>query len=386
MSMLVLDKVKKSYGSIVACDIDYLEVKDGEFLTLLGPSGCGKTTTLRIISGVIQTPDCGRILIDGLDVTGIPMEKRDTTMVFQNYALFPHMSVYQNIAFGLKMKRFPMKEIEKRVADALEFVHLKGVEDRKPSELSGGQQQRVAIARAIVCKPKVLLFDEPLSNLDAKLREAVRVELDKMRRSLGITSIYVTHDQTEALFLSDRIAVMNNGRVLQLGTPEEIYFSPSNQFVGDFIGQSNFIEGVYLGGTDNELVEIKLSDDMILKVARPHGHIQKGDRTFVLIRPEYIQVSDEHSSHKINTLRGIVTSVVFAGDHLDVRITVGNQELKVYLPPKRRVEVGKEIWLDVEGAECRVMPVGSAGTNINTSLTNKILYNNRLSENSLFKN
>lgn len=218
-----------------------LSVKDGELLTLLGPSGCGKTTTLRIIAG-LEKPDKGRVYFDGRDITDLPPYERNIGLVFQDYALFPHMTVFKNVAFGLEVRRVPRMEIEKRVREVLDLVGLRGFENRLPEELSGGQQQRVALARALVIEPDVLLLDEPLSNLDAKVREKLRGEIKRIVKELGITTIYVTHDQEEAMVLSDRIAVMNFGRIEQVGEPYDLYYNPKNEFVANFLGISNIVE------------------------------------------------------------------------------------------------------------------------------------------------
>ncbi|MER3485129.1 MAG: spermidine/putrescine ABC transporter ATP-binding protein [Chloroflexota bacterium] len=237
-----LRDVVKRFGDVVAVDHVSLEVRRGEFLTLLGPSGCGKTTTLRMIGG-LELPSSGQILIHGADMSRQPPYRRPVNTVFQNYALFPHLTVGQNISYGLIMAKVPRAERERRVAEALEMVRLPHVEHRRPSELSGGQQQRVALARALVNRPQVLLLDEPLGALDLKLRKAMQLELKRLNREVGATFLYVTHDQEEALTMSDRIAVMSEGRILQVGTPAEIYERPNSRFVADFIGQTNFLEG-----------------------------------------------------------------------------------------------------------------------------------------------
>ena len=242
MAKVVLQNIHKTFGRVPVINNCSLECRDGEFLTLLGPSGCGKTTLLRTIAGFIS-PDKGDIYFDDRRVNDVPPNQRDTAMVFQSYALFPHMTVWDNVAFGPRMKRMPRRKIAERVEWALELVGLRGLEDRYPRMLSGGQQQRVALARALVMEPKVLLLDEPLSNLDAKLREKMRLEIKKLQQKLGITTIYVTHDQTEALAISDRIAILNQGSVLQVGRPEEVYRQPNCKFVANFIGLANFIRG-----------------------------------------------------------------------------------------------------------------------------------------------
>jgi ABC-type Fe3+/spermidine/putrescine transport system ATPase subunit len=246
VSKLRLSGIEKEYGSTVAVAGIDLEVRDGEFMTLLGPSGCGKTTTLGLIAGFFP-PTRGEIYVKGQPVGGLPPFKRDVGVVFQDYALFPHMSVSENVAFGLRMRKVEGPEIEKRVNEALELVQLAGLEARRPLELSGGQRQRVALARALVIRPAVLLLDEPLSNLDLKLREEMRVEIAGLQRRLGITTVFVTHDQGEALVMSDRIAVMNAGRIEQVGAPAEIYERPATRFVAEFIGRMNlFSEGARL--------------------------------------------------------------------------------------------------------------------------------------------
>ena len=242
-----LDRVTKRFGAVVAVDDVTLDLPAGRLVTLLGPSGCGKTTALRIVAG-LERPTSGAVFIDGDDVTRQPASARDVTMVFQSYALFPHLSVFDNIAYGLRIGRMPHAGVAREVGAALELVGLPGVGDRFPSQLSGGQQQRVALARALVMKPKVLLFDEPLSNLDAKLRRRVRAEIRDLQQRLGITTLYVTHDQAEALSLSDTIIVMNRGRVEQIGAPAELYRRPANRFVADFVGEANLLEGRYAAG------------------------------------------------------------------------------------------------------------------------------------------
>ena len=242
MASLIVDNLRKSYGNLLAADVGHLEVADGEFVSLLGPSGCGKTTTLHCVAGLVE-PDSGRVIIGGRDVTHVPVHKRDLGMVFQNYALFPHLTIFQNVAYGLENRNTERKVMSRLVAEALALVELRGCEDRYPHQLSGGQQQRVALARAIVYRPDVLLLDEPLSNLDAKLRKSMRFELRRLQQQLELTTIFVTHDQQEALSMSDRVVVMNRGRIEQLGTPLEIYERPSTLFVADFMGTSNLIRG-----------------------------------------------------------------------------------------------------------------------------------------------
>ena len=257
MSDVELRGVTKTFGRVRAMDAVDLEVRKGEFLSLLGPSGSGKTTTLRVIAGLVE-PTAGEVLIGGRVMTQVPVHRRNLAMVFQNYALFPHLSVFENVAFGLEMRRMSRTEVTRRVADALALVRLPGFEARYPQQLSGGQRQRVALARAIVVQPSVLLLDEPLGALDKKLRESMQVELKALQRTLGVTTIFVTHDQEEALTLSDRVAVMNDGRIEQLDTPVEVYERPRTRFVSDFIGVSNFLEGEVTHG-DGPAVAVRTS-------------------------------------------------------------------------------------------------------------------------------
>ena len=292
---VILDNVTKVFedpqrpgGRVTAVDAITLEIRDGELVTLLGPSGCGKTTALRMIAG-FETPSAGRILIHGEDVSRQPPHARNAAMVFQSYAIFPHLSVARNVAFGLEMRGLPRDAIAARVRAVLELVELSELEHRSPEQLSGGQQQRVALARAIVTEPRVLLFDEPLSNLDAKLREQMRLEIRKLQRRLGITSVYVTHDQAEAMALSDRVVVMNAGRVQQVGEPFAIYAHPDNRFVADFIGRVNFLEGrVLASGERTVAVEVR---GRTLEVPPPGKPLRAGDAVTLVIRPETIALS-----------------------------------------------------------------------------------------------
>ena len=277
---------------------------DSEFLTLLGPSGCGKTTTLRIIGGFLQ-PTSGDVFFDGVRINDVPPHKRRVNTVFQKYALFPHLNVYENIAFGLRIAKVPAKEIDERVTEMLEIVSLKGFEKRKPDQLSGGQQQRVAIARALVNRPKVLLLDEPLGALDLRLRKDMQNELKRIQQQLGITFIYVTHDQEEALAMSDTVVVMDKGRIQQIGTPEDIYNEPKNAFVADFIGESNILDG------------IMRADYVVEFFGRKFRCLDKGfapdEPVDVVIRPEDVDIVPPDSGH----LCGTVTSVTFKGVHYD---------------------------------------------------------------------
>ena len=280
---------------------------NSEFLTLLGPSGCGKTTTLRIIGGFLQ-PTSGDVLFDGVRINDVPPHKRRVNTVFQKYALFPHLNVFENVAFGLRIAKVPQKEIEQRVTEMLEIVSLKGFEKRKPDQLSGGQQQRVAIARALVNRPEVLLLDEPLGALDLRLRKDMQNELKRIQQQLGITFIYVTHDQEEALAMSDTVVVMDKGRIQQIGTPEDIYNEPKNAFVADFIGESNILDGIMRADYVVEFFGRKFR-------CLDHG-FAKDEPVDVVIRPEDVDIVPPDSGH----LCGTVTSVTFKGVHYDTMV------------------------------------------------------------------
>ncbi len=287
-----------------------LYIRDGEFITFLGPSGCGKTTTLRIIAGFLE-PDSGDVIFDGKRINGVPPHKREVNTIFQRYALFPHLNVADNIAFGLKLKKMPKDKIEKKVSEMLSLVNLKGFEHRNINSLSGGQQQRVAIARALAVDPKVLLLDEPLGALDLKLRKDMQVELKKIQQSLDITFIYVTHDQEEALSMSDTIVVMDSGKIQQIGSPTDIYNEPKNAFVADFIGESNIVDGI-------------MKDDKVVEFS---GHIfdcldtgfGKNEAVDVVVRPEDVDVVPVEQG----MLTGTVTSVTFKGVHYEIIVDIG---------------------------------------------------------------
>jgi spermidine/putrescine transport system ATP-binding protein len=305
-----LRDVIKRFGDVVAVDRVSLRIGDGEFFSLLGPSGCGKTTTLRMIAGFEQ-PTEGQLLIGDQPVAGVPAFERNTNMVFQNYALFPHMTVAENVAFGLEMKRVPRSEISQRVTEALEMVRLPQMENRRPNQLSGGQQQRVALARALVNRPAVLLLDEPLGALDLKLRKEMQLELKDLQHRVGITFIYVTHDQEEALTMSDRIAVMHQGHVLQIDTPTEIYERPNCRFVADFIGETNFLEGQVIAQENGQLT-VEIKPDAEVRVPVREGVVAKSQVT-VAIRPEKMYLLNEPLDPEKNCLPGIIQEVVYIG-------------------------------------------------------------------------
>ena len=314
-----LRNVTKRFGDFTAVDDVLLQIQNGEFFSLLGPSGCGKTTTLRMIAG-FELPTEGEIYLNGRPVGQLPPFKRNVNTVFQNYALFPHMTVAENVAFGLEMKKLPKTEIEKRVEEALQLVRLPGMGQRKPRQLSGGQQQRVALARALVNRPEVLLLDEPLGALDLKLRKAMQLELKDLQESLRITFIFVTHDQEEAMTMSDRIAVMDQGRVLQVGAPAEIYEHPNSRFVADFIGETNFLPCEVVG-RENGMATVAVSNRLNMQ-AECSNEVQVGQEGSVIIRPEKITI---HSQQVVDPgqdtiFPGIVNEVVYIGT--DTRFVV----------------------------------------------------------------
>ena len=322
MYAVELENIVKRFGEVVAVNNVTLQIREGEFFSLLGPSGCGKTTTLRIIAG-LETPDEGIVKLHGQDVTNVPTHKRGIGMVFQTLALFPHMNVYDNIAFGLRMRNFPEEEIRKRVKEILEIVRLPGMEKRYPNQLSGGQRQRVALARALVIEPKVLLLDEPLGALDLKIRQEMMVELKRIHREVGTTFIYVTHDQGEAMVMSDRIAVMKDGKIMQIGTPEEIYLNPTNTFVAKFIGEAiNLIEGVYRGGfVESEIGKI---------IVESSDEIPDGANVNVAIRPEHIIISDDKDLD--NVFIGKIALKIFKGSYIEYHIEVDSKRFIVFKP------------------------------------------------------
>jgi len=313
--------IRKTFGDVVAVDNVSLDIQNGELFTLLGPSGCGKTTLLRIIAGFYR-PDEGRVYFDDRDITRLPPFKRDTGMVFQNYAIWPHMRIFDNVAFGLRVRHVPPAKMKERVSEVLDMVRLAGFEERTPFQLSGGQQQRVALARALVINPSVLLLDEPLSNLDAKLRLEMRHEMIGIQKRFGITTVYVTHDQQEALSISDRIAVMELGHVRQIDAPREIYESPQNLFVADFIGSCTFLGGT-LARADAHGVVVRTSWGLEVQGHCPRADCKfaKGDEVFCAIRPEDFRVRPPSEPH--NEIPSKVASVVFTGRYNDVRADIG---------------------------------------------------------------
>ena len=330
-SGISVEGIDKSFGAVEALRSVSLDVKEGEFFTLLGPSGCGKTTLLRIIAG-LELPDAGRVILGGEDITHLPATKRQVNTVFQNYALFPHLNVYENVAFGLKARKFPRDEVSTRVNQVLDMLRLQDMADRYPHQLSGGQQQRVALARALVNEPRVLLLDEPMSALDAKLRAQLQVELRRLQRNLRQTFILVTHDQSEAMVVSDRIGVMNQGRIVQFGTPREVYERPRTRFVAEFLGAANLISGEARDkGIDTELGFFQLS------------RTPPWQRGSVAIRPERIRIMN--SPPESNAIRARVIEAIYRGTDIDLWLEPG--PLRVRARAHRNYEIGDEIWLEL---------------------------------------
>ena len=321
-------------GEVIAVDQVDLNIQEGELVTLLGPSGCGKTTTLRMIAG-FEFPTSGDILLDGEIINTLPPHKRNMSMVFQSYAIFPHLNVYENIAYGLKVQNRPKAERDERVERVLNLVELEGFGNRAPNQLSGGQQQRVALARALIMEPKVLLMDEPLSNLDAKLREQMRSEIRRIQKYLGITSVYVTHDQAEAMTISDWIVVMNEGRIEQIGTPTEVYRAPTTQFVADFIGRANFIDGI-VDSVNGDTVAVKIIGQQ-LNIPTAKRKFQAGQSVVVVARPEMMSI-DTGEAHAT----GIVAQAAYLGNHIEYVVDIQGQKLAIMESDPRRMTVHPE--------------------------------------------
>jgi iron(III) transport system ATP-binding protein len=320
MSSIKIENITKEFPGVKALDNISQHIESGILFTLLGPSGCGKTTLLRTIAGFYQQ-DSGHIHLAGEIIDNIPAHQRDTGMVFQNYAVFPHMTVYENIAFGLKMRKVPKDEMDKRIKKALEQVQLTGYEERTPEKLSGGQQQRVGLARAMVIEPKVLLMDEPLSNLDAKLRVEMRDEIRQMQKLMGITTVYVTHDQEEALAISDKIAVMSNGVIQQVGAPWEIYKNPVNTFVASFVGEMNFIPANIVGSKDG-ITEVSLASDITIRINTPS---ETPEKIQLAVRPEDMTIiGSAEESKDYNYFPGVIVKSLFIGSILRYEINCGD--------------------------------------------------------------
>jgi iron(III) transport system ATP-binding protein len=356
MTAVTLSNITKQFGDVTAVKELDITIKEGEFFTFLGPSGCGKTTTLRMIAGFYY-PSAGKVKFDDRDMTTVSPEKRNTGMVFQNYALFPHMTVFENVAFGLKVRKVSKAEVKRRVEDVLEKVRLKAFIERQVSQLSGGQQQRVALARALVIEPDILLLDEPLSNLDARLRDEMRNEILRLQREYGITTIYVTHDQVEALTMSDRIAVFNVGNCQQIGTPTEIYNQPVNDFVAEFIGETNLFE---VKQRDEGLFCEDLN--LLVHADTPGEEVFSKNENFKMsVRPEAIILS-KTIVEGVNVLKGKVDLVQFTGEsvHSFIKVNEAHATLKVTdlnRGPSTYLQEGSDIYVQLPPDQVRIVPV-----------------------------
>ncbi len=360
MVVIRTENLRKTFGEVIATDEVNIEVEEGELTTLLGPSGCGKTTLLRLIAGFYQ-PDRGKIFFDDKDITALPPHKRNTGMCFQNYALWPHMSVSDNVAYGLKLKRvqgmkYTKSAVERRVDEALSLVHMGDLGHRHIHQLSGGQQQRVALARALVIEPDVLLLDEPLSNLDAKLRIEMREEIIRIHKEMSITTIYVTHDQHEALSISDRVAVMDEGYVQQLDTPREIYANPQTIFVADFIGQCTFIDGVIESVGDSLTVSIPNNQVVVGQTTIDGYPFETNEKVKAAIRPEDLQLQRENKTD--NEIVGKVTRTIYIGNAIEVYFLVGEILAQALLDPDSKIKEGDSIHLFAPADEVMILPIG----------------------------
>ena len=353
MSFLVLDNLSKHFGDFVAVQDMNLVVDKGEFISLLGPSGCGKTTTLQMIAGFTE-PTAGRILIEGQDMTQIKPNQRGLGIVFQSYALFPHMTVFDNVSFGLEMRNVPREERKKRVMESLDLVHLTPFAGRFPRELSGGQRQRVALARALVIKPPVLLLDEPLSNLDAKLREDMQIELREIQRTVGTTTILVTHDQSEALSLSDRVVVMNKGYVEQIDAPYRAYENPNSTFVSNFVGKTNLLDAQVVS-REGQLLTVRVGETAI-DVTAPDATLE--DAVKISMRPEKLHISNNDAAQ----ITGTVHNRLFLGNHWLYQVNTPLGRLLITQPNahSQMVEEGETVGVHWNPDEIRVLPAGGA--------------------------
>ncbi|MBW1732013.1 MAG: ABC transporter ATP-binding protein [Deltaproteobacteria bacterium] len=345
MAKVTIENLRKEFGEVLAVDNLNLLIEDGELMALLGPSGCGKTTTLRCIAG-LEEPQDGHVYFDEQDVTFEPPERKNVGIVFQNYALFPHMTIFQNIAFGLKMIKLPKKEVKNRVEKALEMVHLKGYEDRFPHQLSGGQQQRVALSRAMVIEPQLLLLDEPLANLDAKLREEMRFFVRSVQKEIGITAVYVTHDQAESMVIADRVAVMFDGKIEQIGTPYEIYKYPSTRRVADFIGLVNLMPGKVRELHSGGICSLLMVDTGDTVKCRYKGKLSLGDEAILVVRPESIKLRllGEKEVELDNYFEAEVKEKVYLGNLMDYRLQLrGDISIRVQEDPWISFEIGDRV-------------------------------------------
>ena len=355
MAGVELQNITKSFGAFKAVHEADVTFEEGSFTTLLGPSGCGKTTILRMVSG-LEAPTSGDILIGGKRINDVPIHKRNLGLVFQNYALFPHRTIAENIAFGLKYRDVPRSEVAKKVKDALDIVRLPGVEDRYPSQLSGGQQQRIAMARAIVIEPDVLLLDEPLSALDANLREEMRVELKAIQHRIGVTSIFVTHDQSEALAMSDKIIVMSAGRIEQIGAPEEVYNNPASEFVANFLGASNLMD-VTVAGSDAATVMLEVPHFGKAPIPAAHAtNLNGAAKGRLVVRAERLHLSDGAAPEGAISAPGVVEAVDYQGQLARYFVRVGDTQLQVInMIEGHPFAQGAEVSVVLKPADCSVL-------------------------------
>ncbi len=360
-AMVQFKGIMKRFGKVTAVETMDFEIEEGSLVTLLGPSGCGKTTLLRMVAG-LEEPTEGDILINGIRVNETPIHKRNLGMIFQNYALFPHKTIFENVAFGLKYRSVPKADVEKKVKRALEMVRLPGVENRMPNQLSGGQQQRIAMARAIVIEPDVLLMDEPLSALDENLREEMRREVDNLQQMLGVTTIFVTHDQREALSMSDKILVMKDGRKQQEGKPEAVYNEPANHFVADFLGHSNFLPG-HVAGIENGTVTVKMDTGEML-LAENKGGFNPDDRVEMIVRAQRFEVFAEdeiNAQTSMNHFTGRIKDRSYMGGEVSYFIELGNgREIHAISMMRSHVyAIGDTVNVQVAPHHCHLIPFES---------------------------
>lgn len=351
MVKVELKNITKLFDGVVAADNVNLVINDGEFFTFLGPSGCGKTTTMRIIAG-LEFPTGGSVYYDEEEVTQLPSYKRNTGMVFQNYALWPHMKVFENVAYGLEIRKMAKEHVKRLVENILDLVGLSGMGDRFPNQLSGGQQQRVALARVLVIEPGILLLDEPLSNLDAKLRVEMREEIKDIQRKLGITTIYVTHDQEEAMAVSDRLAIQNFGKIMQIGTPHEIYNKPDNLFIATFIGKGALLKGEAKGA--DTFISVDVGEAVLEGVNTGIRQINVGDRVACALRPEdfHLKAPDE----PYNVLKGVIEWSAFIGAVSEVKLSIGDKTLLIEVPPEKDYDSGEELKVYIPKIKTIVLP------------------------------
>ncbi|MFN0070594.1 MAG: ABC transporter ATP-binding protein [Chloroflexota bacterium] len=360
--VLQIDQVTKFYGTVKAVDTISINVHKGEVLTLLGPSGCGKTTTLRMVIGLERVSGGeirygGRVMDSGNGRSYVPTHKRNMGMVFQSYAIWPHMTVFENVAYPLRVRRASNAIVKEKVEHALSQVGLSGLGNRGATQLSGGQQQRVALARSLVFEPELLLLDEPFSNLDAKLREQMRGELKVLQRRLGITVLFVTHDQIEALSLSDRIAVMNLGKIEQIGRPQELYNAPSTAMVRDFLGRTLILDGV-VAERRGETVVVKLDQGGVVETRNASDDLTTGVKCQVAVRPEKVVVRPDESAGSVNRIKGTVEALLFIGDRFEARVNIGSAEdVTVYMEAGDNWAEGQIVSLEFPTSDLRVWPV-----------------------------